>query len=95
MFIVLLGLHADYERKQSHSTVENTLRIVRSVTTYPNGTVVHLESHEPVESAHRISDFYPTFQDIHVMIFIGFGFLMTFLKRYRYFLRMSVLTGRP
>lgn len=24
------------------------------------------------------------FQDIHVMIFIGFGFLMTFLKRYGY-----------
>jgi len=22
------------------------------------------------------------FQDIHVMIFVGFGFLMTFLKRY-------------
>uniref|UniRef100_A0A4W6F1C5 Ammonium transporter Rh type A n=1 Tax=Lates calcarifer TaxID=8187 RepID=A0A4W6F1C5_LATCA len=25
---------------------------------------------------------YPMFQDVHVMIFIGFGFLMTFLKRY-------------
>lgn len=24
----------------------------------------------------------PVFQDVHVMIFIGFGFLMTFLKRY-------------
>lgn len=28
--------------------------------------------------------FYPMFQDVHVMIFIGFGFLMTFLKRYGY-----------
>ncbi|GAB0093007.1 ammonium transporter Rh type A [Sergentomyia squamirostris] len=27
---------------------------------------------------------YPHFQDIHVMIFIGFGFLMTFLKKYGY-----------
>lgn len=27
---------------------------------------------------------YPLFQDVHVMIFIGFGFLMTFLKRYGY-----------
>ena len=26
--------------------------------------------------------FLPVFQDVHVMIFIGFGFLMTFLKRY-------------
>uniref|UniRef100_A0A8D0CL01 Rh family B glycoprotein n=1 Tax=Scleropages formosus TaxID=113540 RepID=A0A8D0CL01_SCLFO len=25
---------------------------------------------------------YPSFQDVHVMIFIGFGFLMTFLQRY-------------
>lgn len=26
---------------------------------------------------------YPVFQDIHVMIFVGFGFLMVFLKRVR------------
>ncbi|XP_015835085.1 ammonium transporter Rh type A isoform X3 [Tribolium castaneum] len=30
------------------------------------------------------SNAYPMFQDIHVMIFIGFGFLMTFLRRYGY-----------
>ena len=28
--------------------------------------------------------FPPVFQDVHVMIFIGFGFLMTFLKNYGY-----------
>ncbi|XP_071806133.1 ammonium transporter Rh type B-A-like isoform X1 [Asterias amurensis] len=28
--------------------------------------------------------YYPMFQDVHVMMFIGFGFLMTFLKRYGY-----------
>nr|XP_046241588.1 rh family, C glycoprotein a [Scatophagus argus] len=27
---------------------------------------------------------YPSFQDVHVMIFVGFGFLMTFLKRYSF-----------
>jgi len=30
----------------------------------------------------EIKDVYPLFQDVHVMIFIGFGFLMTFLKKY-------------
>lgn len=32
--------------------------------------------------SNTIEKYYPFFQDVHVMIFIGFGFLMTFLKRY-------------
>ncbi|XP_047146568.1 ammonium transporter Rh type A isoform X1 [Hydra vulgaris] len=35
------------------------------------------------KSGHN-NKFYAQFQDIHVMIFIGFGFLMTFLKKYGY-----------
>ncbi|OXB62878.1 hypothetical protein ASZ78_003044 [Callipepla squamata] len=30
----------------------------------------------------EINSLYPYFKDVHVMIFIGFGFLMTFLKKY-------------
>ncbi|KAG7221168.1 hypothetical protein INR49_017487 [Caranx melampygus] len=45
------------------------------------------EWHNSTHSGHGDyeNDFYyryPSFQDVHVMIFIGFGFLMTFLQRY-------------
>ncbi len=36
------------------------------------------------EAPNNLHPSYPMFQDIHIMIFIGFGFLMTFLKRYGY-----------
>ncbi|XP_042637615.1 ammonium transporter Rh type C [Orycteropus afer afer] len=51
------------------------------------------DAHWPEEKRHRniASDFendfyyrYPSFQDVHVMIFVGFGFLMTFLQRYSF-----------
>ena len=35
-------------------------------------------------SSNTINTYYPMFQDVHVMIFIGFGFLMTFLKKYSF-----------
>uniref|UniRef100_G3P649 Ammonium transporter Rh type A n=1 Tax=Gasterosteus aculeatus aculeatus TaxID=481459 RepID=G3P649_GASAC len=41
----------------------------------PHSNATHHEEPRPME-------LYPMFQDVHVMIFIGFGFLMTFLKRY-------------
>ncbi|KAK6295002.1 hypothetical protein J4Q44_G00342280 [Coregonus suidteri] len=39
-------------------------------------------THHEEKTAQNPLTLYPMFQDIHVMIFIGFGFLMTFLKRY-------------
>ena len=32
----------------------------------------------------RVAYYYPMFQDVHVMIFIGFGFLMTFLHKFTF-----------
>uniref|UniRef100_A0A7N8XV23 Ammonium transporter Rh type A n=1 Tax=Mastacembelus armatus TaxID=205130 RepID=A0A7N8XV23_9TELE len=42
----------------------------------------HGEHSNKTDHEKKPMDLYPMFQDVHVMIFIGFGFLMTFLKRY-------------
>jgi hypothetical protein len=79
IFIILLGLHANYGHEPDpylHSAPQKT----QSIITYANGTIfVKYDTPAP----HRgIADLYSMFQDIHIMIFIGFGFLMTFLKKY-------------
>ncbi|XP_030577095.1 ammonium transporter Rh type A [Archocentrus centrarchus] len=67
--IILFAIFVDYDdgEKGTHD---------------PQNTQDH---HDPPGSHNNTvgpMDLYPMFQDVHVMIFIGFGFLMTFLKRY-------------
>jgi len=35
---------------------------------------------DEAKAANMVQKYYPMFQDVHVMIFVGFGFLMVFLK---------------
>jgi len=46
--------------------------------------VEYPDAADPSETAEwdRINWYYPMYQDLHVMIFVGFGFLMTFLVKY-------------
>merc|ERR1711994_360790 len=63
---------------------ENNCEIVQKEVTLTNGTVVKQKVANTYthEEGTEILLAYPMFQDVHVMIFIGFGFLMTFLKKY-------------
>ena len=51
-------------------------------TTYGEGVhpAVIRPGKEEFTSKDLVQSYYPMFQDVHVMIFIGFGFLMVFLK---------------
>jgi ammonium transporter Rh len=39
---------------------------------------------QTAQNSAALSEYYAMYQDVHVMIFVGFGFLMTFLRRYGY-----------
>ncbi|XP_042218654.1 ammonium transporter Rh type A-like isoform X2 [Homarus americanus] len=66
LFIIFARYHPDADAR--HNPLANNDTLSQKLEKYNTG-----DSHSAT---------YPMFQDVHVMIFVGFGFLMTFLKRY-------------
>lgn len=65
----------------SLSFVWQIVMVVLYVTTTEYASGVG-NSTESGENAGDVQQYYPLYQDVHVMVFVGFGFLMTFLKKY-------------
>ncbi|GFR72859.1 ammonium transporter Rh type B-like [Elysia marginata] len=72
LFFILFAVFVDYSDDASPAAITPK-------TMNGNGTEPMEEETEGSNSLHA---YYGMFQDVHVMIFIGFGFLMMFLKRY-------------
>ncbi|CAF3618855.1 unnamed protein product [Rotaria sp. Silwood1] len=68
-FCFLFGFHARYIYAPVSSSADNLTLSQVSIVEPPRGIVEY---------------YYAMFTDIHVMMFVGFGFLMTFLHRYSY-----------
>lgn len=92
VLIVLFGFFVEYDspaepeihagttppKSAVQDGVGNSSDAGRKTTESANG------HHRPNDDVNTLGHYYPMFQDVHVMIFIGFGFLMTFLKKYGY-----------
>lgn len=72
LFLVLFGIFVRYP--------EEGLPEVKKENATDDGHPGGIDHAEKAEE--EVAKYYSSFQDIHVMMFIGFGFLMTFLKRY-------------
>jgi len=58
------------------------IAVMGATCDYNNANTTNTE--EYMENISRVARVYPMFQDVHVMIFVGFGFLMTFLHKYSF-----------
>lgn len=76
VFLILFGIFVRYDHLGKPNEVATNVSSGSSSSSSSHG------AEEAAKSTEHVIQFYAMFQDIHVMMFIGFGFLMTFLKRY-------------
>nr|AJO26542.1 Rh-like protein [Erpobdella obscura] len=97
LFIILFGIFVQYEKLEVHNNIQvkSSQEVYRTIVRDQNSSVANNLTHIEVvnvtnvqyfieDTREHVQDYYAVFQDIHVMVLIGFAFLMTFLKRYGY-----------
>lgn len=91
IFLVIFGVYTDYDdnlKPENGTQTEKDEKFI--IPKYARKTWIQLTItwwdvvQEIIVVFMMVLVYRTDFQDIHVMIFIGFGFLMTFLKRYGY-----------
>jgi ammonium transporter Rh len=75
VMIILFGVFVQYGRGPAP--------VVTGSAVYPGATIAASRLNAASVNTNFYNK-YPFYQDIHVMIFIGFGYLMTFLRKYGY-----------
>ena len=81
-FLVLcFGLFADYGEEASTGAACQSLKDLTTCDSNAQCSWV-ADAGVCISRSSDIGSRYGLFQDVHVMIFVGFGFLMTFLKKY-------------
>lgn len=72
--------HTDHTNHTNHTDLDDHSDYMNRLN--------HFRHHEDLDGMlqdkpeRHVEHYYSEFQDVHIIIFIGFGFLMTFLKRY-------------
>lgn len=72
----------DHDEKQPRSWFLAILGFIQILCFVFYVTIATYQDASTDEGAGSVSKYYPFYQDIHVMVFVGFGLLMTFLKNH-------------
>lgn len=75
--------HKQNYRSKEHVTF-STLLIIAEIVVVILYAVWFDYAYEEAATPTEVQRFYNYFRDINIMIFFGFGFLMTFLRKYGY-----------